>query len=185
MIQDRQGTLLFLSTLVPRPLFLESLASAHNIHPWRSTFVAGAALDRLKDSLLAVAKAETPNIPRHKQLGMQLYGVGMSIAHEGIEGRAAAVLRDFDFFVAPMAAMISMPQDLGLPDALSVGLWIQTLLLSLTERGRGTCVGVSVAGYPVILRKELSIAPDLLIICGLAIGAAIQSRTTLSFLKND
>lgn len=31
---------------------------------------------------------------------------------------------------------------------------------------------VSVAGYPGILRKELGIAPDLFIICGLAIGYA-------------
>ena len=65
-----------------------------------------------------------------------------------------------------------MPQDLGPPDAPSVGLWLQTLLLALTERGLGTCVEVSVAGYPDILRKELGIAPNLLILCGLSIGYA-------------
>ncbi len=189
LIKDRHSTRLFLSTPVPRPLVLEALALAQhapsnsNIQPWRTTFVAGVALDRLKDSLLAVAKAGAPNIPplpatfRHyrTELGMQLYGVGMGIAHDDIEGRAAAVLRNFDFYGAPLAAIISMPQDLGPPDTLSVGLWLQTLLLALTERGLGTCVEVSVAGYPDIIRKELGIAPDLFILCGLAIGYADDS----------
>ena len=149
LITDRHSTRLFLSTPVPRPLVLEALALAQhapsnsNIQPWRITFVAGPALERLKDALLAVAKAGTPNIPPlpatfghyRKELGMQLYGVSMGIAHEHEEGRAAAVLRNFEFFGAPLAAIISMPQDLGPPDALSVGLWLQTLLLALTERG--------------------------------------------------
>lgn len=189
LIKDRHSTRLFLSTPVPRPLVLEALSLAQhapsnsNIQPWRTTFVGGLALDRLKDSLLAVAKAGAPNIPplpatfRHHRsaLGRQLYGVGMGIAHDDKEGRAAAVLRNFDFFGAPLAAIISMPQALGPPDALSVGLWLQTLLLALTERGLGTCVEVSVAGYPEILRKELGISPDLLILCGLAIGYADDS----------
>lgn len=96
----------------------------------------------------------------------------MGIAHDDKEGRAAAVLRNFDFLGAPLATIISMPQDLVPPDALSVGLWLQTLLLALTEGGLSTCVEVSVAGYPDILRKGLGITPELLILCGLAIGYA-------------
>lgn len=99
----------------------------------------------------------------------------MGIAHDDIEGLTAAVLRNFDYYVAPLAAIISMPQDLGPPDTLTVGLWLQTLLLALTERGLGTCVEVSVAGYSGILRKELGIAPDRFILCGLAIGYADDS----------
>lgn len=200
LIKDRHSIRLFLPTPVPRPLVLEALALAQhapsnsNIQPWRTTFVAGAALDRLKDALLAVAKAGVPNIPplpatfRHyrSDLGMQLYGVSMGIAHDDKEGRAAAVLRNFDFFGAPLAAIISIPQVLGSPDVLSVGLWLQTLLLALTERGLGTCVEVSVAGYPEILRKELGIAPDLLILCGLAIGYADDaSSANLLHLGRD
>lgn len=65
-----------------------------------------------------------------------------------------------------------MHHDLGPPDALSVGMYLQTLLLGLTERGLGTCVEVSVAGYSEILRKELGIAEELQILCGVAIGYA-------------
>jgi nitroreductase len=63
-----------------------------------------------------------------------------------------------------------MHRDLGPADALSVGMYLQTLLLALTERGLGTCIEVSVAGYPEIVRAQLAIPADLSILCGLAVG---------------
>ena len=47
---------------------------------------------------------------------------------------------------------------------------MQTLLLALTARGLGTCVEVSLAGYPDVVRTQLNIPPELAIICGLAVG---------------
>jgi nitroreductase len=61
-------------------------------------------------------------------------------------------------------------QQLGPADALSVGTYLQTLMLVLTARGLGTCVEVSVAGYPDVVRTELKIPPELTIICALAVG---------------
>jgi len=77
---------------------------------------------------------------------------------------------NFDFFGAPLAGIVCMHRDLGPADALSVGMYLQTLLLALTARGLGTCVEVSVAGYPDVVRTELKIPPELTIICGLAVG---------------
>jgi nitroreductase len=82
----------------------------------------------------------------------------------------AAVMRNWEFFRAPMAAVVCMHRDLGPADALGVGMFLQTLLLALTERGLGSCVEVSVAGYPEIVRSQLAIAPELSILCGLAVG---------------
>ncbi|WP_431310680.1 hypothetical protein [Labrys miyagiensis] len=48
----------------------------------------------------------------------------------------------------------------------------QTSLLALSERGLGSCVQVSVAGYPDVLRSKLAIPAELTILCGLAIGYA-------------
>jgi hypothetical protein len=45
-----------------------------------------------------------------------------------------------------------MHRDLGPADAVSVGMFLQTLLLALTERALGSCVEVSIAGYPEIVR---------------------------------
>jgi len=49
-------------------------------------------------------------------------------------------------------------------------MFLQTLLLALTERGLGTCVEVSIAGYPEVVRAQLAIPAELLILCGLAVG---------------
>jgi nitroreductase len=49
-------------------------------------------------------------------------------------------------------------------------MYLQTLLLALTERGLGTCVEVSVTGYPEIVRAQLAIPTELSILCGLAVG---------------
>jgi nitroreductase len=49
-------------------------------------------------------------------------------------------------------------------------MFLQTLLLALTERGLGSCVEVSVAGYPEIVRAQLSIPEELTILCAVAVG---------------
>jgi len=81
-----------------------------------------------------------------------------------------AVLRNWAFFNAPLGGIVCMHRDLGLADALSVGMFLQTLLLGLTERGLGSCVEVSVAGYPEIIRAHLSIPEELTILCAVAVG---------------
>ena len=65
-----------------------------------------------------------------------------------------------------------MHRDLGPCDAMSVGMFLQTFLLALTERGLGSCVEVSIVGYPEIVRAELDIPEELSMICGLAVGYA-------------
>jgi hypothetical protein len=79
----------------------------------------------------------------------------MGIAREDKEGHLTAVLRNWEFFRAPLAGIVCMHRDLGPPDALSVGMYLQTLLLALTERGLGTCCEVSIVGYPEIVRAQL------------------------------
>jgi len=94
----------------------------------------------------------------------------MGIAHDDHEGRRLAVLRNYEFFGAPVVGILCMDKRLGPVDAMGVGMYLQTLLLELTKVGLGSCVEVSVAGYPEVLRKELGIGEELAIMCGVAIG---------------
>jgi len=183
MILERHSIRKFLPLEVPRAAVVEALALAQhapsnsNIQPWRMVFAVGAARDRLKDALLEVANHEAPNIPplpegfQHyrSELGVEVYG-SMGIARGDKAARMVAVLRNFEFFGAPLVGIVCMHQDLGKADALSVGMYLQTLLLALTARGLGTCVEVSLAGYPDVVRTQLNIPPELAIICGLAVG---------------
>jgi nitroreductase len=185
MIRERHSTRLFLPRPVPRELVDEALALAvhapsnSNIPPWRVVLASGPARDRLVAGLLEEAHHGPPNIPplpesfRHfrKELGADVYGA-MGITREDKAGHDAAVLRNWEFFCAPLAGIVCMHRDLGPADALSVGMFLQTLLLALTARGLGTCVEVSVAGYPEIVRAQLAIPAELTILCGMAIGYA-------------
>ncbi|KIK53367.1 hypothetical protein GYMLUDRAFT_49369 [Collybiopsis luxurians FD-317 M1] len=187
----RHSTRRFLPQPVPKQILHHALSLAthapsnSNIQPWRFYLLSGAAADRLKTALVAEASSGAePLIPplpddcKHfrSELGKQVYGEGgLGIARDDIEGRRAAVLRNFDFFGAPTAAIVCMNNTLSKADAVSVGMYLQTFLLSLTEAQVGSCVEVSVAGYPDVIRKCLSIPEDMDIICGVAIGYEDES----------
>jgi nitroreductase len=184
VIGERRSTRMFLPHQpVPRELVDEALALAvcapsnSNIQPWHVVFASGAARDRLVTALLGAASSTPPKIPalpegfahlRH-ELGAQVYG-SMGITREDTEGRRVAVLRNWEFFRAPLVGIVCIHRDLGPADCLSVGMFLQTLLLALTAQGVGTCVQVSIAGYPEIVRKELNIPAEYTILCGLAVG---------------
>ncbi len=185
-IKQRYSSRNFLPKPVPRELLHEALALAQrapsnsNIQPWHVTFVSGTPRDRLASALVAEAKRVPPRaamaLPPQFQkqrfaLGSQIYGA-MGIAREDKAGRKGYVLRNWEFFHAPVAGFVCLHKDLGLADAVGVGMYLQTLLLALTERGLGSCVQVSLAGYPDIVRSHLAIPAELNILCGLSIGYA-------------
>ena len=49
-------------------------------------------------------------------------------------------------------------------------MFVQILMLALTERRLGTCLEVSVTGYSDILKKEFRLPENQHILCGIAIG---------------
>ena len=183
-INERRSTRMFLrDKLVPPDLVYEALTLAmrapsnSNIQPWHLVLASGPARDRLVEALLEVAAVESPSVPvlpeafanMRRDLGALVYGA-MGVSRHDSEGRRIAVLRNWEFFRAPLAGIVCMHRDLDHVDALGVGMFVQTLLLALTARGLGTCVQVSIAGYPDVVREQLNIGEDMRILCGLAIG---------------
>jgi nitroreductase len=184
IVRERRSTRLFLRDKpVPRELLDEALSLAmrapsnSNVQPWRLFVASGPRRDRLVEALLEAASVELPVttglpeafLPLRQELGALVYG-SMGIARHDVEARRLAQLRNWEFFRAPVGAVVCMHRDLGLVDSLGVGMFLQTLLLALTERGLGTSVQVSIAAYPEILRAELDIPDELTVLCGLAIG---------------
>lgn len=185
---------------VPADLLNEALALARrapsnsNVQPWRLFLATGARRDKLATALSAQARLSPPaNLglpetfaPLRRELGALVYGA-MGVARDDAEGRWAAQLRNFEFFGAPVAGIVCMHRDLGLPDALGVGMYLQTLLLALTERGIDSCVQVSTALYPEVAREQLGIPDDLTVLCGLCIGYADPdfAANNLSIPRDD
>jgi len=185
-IIERHSTRLFLRDKpVPRELLTEALELAmrapsnSNVQPWRVVVASGAARDRLVEALLAQTRTGPPKVPQlpeafahlRQALGASVYGA-MGIARHDAEARRIAVLRNWEFFRAPVAAVVCMHHDLDYVDSMGVGMFLQNLLLALTARGLDSCVQVSIAGYPETLREQLGIDDDMRILCGVAIGYA-------------
>ena len=101
--------------------------SSSNNQSWHVVFASGLPRDRLVAALLDEAQRRPPNIPplpeslRHfrSDLGAQVFGA-MGITREDKEGRRAAVLRNYEFFRAPLGGIVCMHKDLGPADALSM-----------------------------------------------------------------
>jgi len=186
VIRRRRSIRMFLPHRpVPRELIHEALdlaihaPSNSNIQPWHVFFASGPVRDRLVEALLEAASSGPPRVPAlpedfthyRSETGKVVYG-SMGIARDDQAGRQSAVLRNWEFFRAPLAGVVCMNHELGLIDCLGVGMFLQNLMLALTARGLGTCVQVSIAGYPDVIREHLDIPAELMILCGLAVGYA-------------
>jgi nitroreductase len=187
-IRARRSIRQFLPYPVSRSILHAALSLAQfapsnsNIQPWRLFITTDAAKDRLRDALSIYAAAHDPilnnSLPEEYQrfryeMGKQLYGPnGYDVPYGDEAARKNASARNYRFFDAPVAVVVCIDRNLHDQDVLSVGLYLQTLVLALTERGLGSCIEVSVAGYEDLLRRELEFGQELKVLCGLAIGYA-------------
>lgn len=186
-VRQRHSTRFYKDDVVPQNILQECLSLAQlapsnsNIQNWRVAIATGHARDRMAESLLKEASKHGPDLrPLPEQFkrfrsefGNALYGEkGYNIAEDDREGAKKASLRNFEFFGAPCCAVISMDRDFAesLVDAMSVGMFVQIFMLALAERGLGSCLQVSVTGYPEVLRDGFKLDEDQLILCGMAIG---------------
>lgn len=183
-VLNRHSTRNFLPQVVPIEHLKKSLSisqrapSNSNTQPWRAIFLCGDKLEDLKAALLEAASHGNPQnspLPEafnhyRSELGRQLFGEEMRIPRDDVAARNAAVLRNFDFFGAPLVGIIYMDKMLSHADSLGVGMWLQTLVLELTEQGLDTCVEGSIAGFPQVIERQLGMASGMEILCGLAVG---------------
>ena len=168
--------------------------SNSNMQNWRLTLARGPARDRVVSALKAEADQKGPNVPPlpddfahfRSEFGHKLYGEeGYDIKRGEKEKHKQATLRNYEFFGAPVCGVITMHHDLTPVDAMSVGMFVQTFMLALTERGLGTCLQVSVTGYPEILRKEFKLPDNQKILCGIAIGWLEEDEVNKLVMSRD
>jgi nitroreductase len=180
----------YLDRPVPRDLLEDVLTAARNApstrngQPWRVSVVSGAARAALVHRLCeefdngVAAAPEYPNRPRTRdpvtEERARLAGTGvlqaLALAHLGAAGRRAHLRLNLNFYGAPVAMVFHLPAD-AVPGAfLEIGFFIQNVMLGLVAHGLGSCPQYSVAGYPQVLRKELGLGSDRLVVCTLAVG---------------
>jgi len=154
-----------------------------NVQPWKVYVATGALRDKISKTMVENMKASVPPEQdydyrgdfegeyRRKQIdcAVKLYN-NMGIARDDKPGRMAAVLRNFEFFDAPYMAFIGMNPNFGTPVALDLGMYAQTLMLTLVSFGLHSCAMGSMRNYPNLVRESFDVTDGTKILFGISFG---------------
>jgi nitroreductase len=161
--------------------------SGSNIQPWRVHVLTGAALKRVGGAIQAAFLNDEPGhrrdyeyytdpvfepyLARRRACGWGLYGT-LGIARGDHEKSKAYRAGNYVFFGAPAGLVFTIDRRLEKGSWLDYGMFLQTLMLAARAKGLHTCAEASIAGYPDIVRRELGLSDDWMVICGMALGYA-------------
>lgn len=192
----------FLPQPVPQETIREVLDIARhapsnsNTQPWHISVVSGSARDQLVAAVFEAAKSGTSPNPAWPPGGVGLKGTykdrqydcayryydTMGIAREDKAARAKLVQKNWQFFGAPHAAFISMPDYMHRAHALDLGIFLQTIMLLLTERGIGCIAQGALAAFPDLVREVVNVPEGNAILCGLSFGY-VDERALINTVK--
>ncbi|WP_235837876.1 nitroreductase family protein [Chitinasiproducens palmae] len=160
--------------------------SGANLQPGEFILVAEAARERLCTALVdawrsGAREAEDytyfpepmPLALRKRQVAAAraLYDA-LGVARDDRKGRDAQFERNFRFFDAPLALLVTIDAKLGAGAYMDLGMTLHGLLLAAAAEGLGACAIGALALYPRLIRQTLGLDPARNIVCGVALGYA-------------
>lgn len=170
--------------------------SGSNIQPWRVHVLTGATLARLGTAIQQAFLSDEPGhqrdydyytdpvyepyLARRRQCGWGLYGA-LGIGRGEHEKSKAYRATNYNFFGAPVGLVFTIDRKLEKGSWLDYGMFLQTIMLAARARGLHTCAEASIASYPDIVRRELEMTDDWIVICGMALGYADSGAVINTF----
>lgn len=175
-----------------------------NTQPWKVYVASGEVKDRLRDQFLerldqgVTGQPDFPYDPtwegeyRQRQVdcAVALYNE-MGIARNDKPGRLRAVRRNFELFDAPHIAFLGMDRNFGATISLDVGIYAQTLMLTMHAFGISSCAMGSMRTYPDLVREAFGLDDSTGILLGISFGYedpdvdANRTRTVREPLANS
>jgi len=154
-----------------------------NVQPWVMHVTTGAATAAMRETLYAAVTggaAPTPDFPltgsypghyRARQIGaaVALFSA-TGVARDDGPARMASMLRNFQFFDAPHAAFLFMPEWAGWREAADCGMYAQSLMLAMATHGLGSCAQGALSHYAEVVRTHLGVAPEMKLLFGMSFG---------------
>jgi nitroreductase len=192
LVTQRQSVRGYLPTQVPDALLRQVLTDARrapsgsNLQPGDFLLVQGEARQRLSQTLTDAWRSDQPEaadqayypqpLPmtlRRRQVAtaQALYGA-LGIARDDRLGRDDQFARNFAFFGAPVALVVTLHRDFGSAGYLDLGMAVYGLMLAAQSHGLATCAIGAIASYPELVRSSLQLDDQCAIVCGLALGYA-------------
>lgn len=188
IVNARKSVRAFKADAVPQDLlddvFNASLRAPSNCNtqPWQVHVASGAAVEQLRGVLPgSFMKGEfTMDFPydgsyegvyKERQYGaaQALYDA-LGIKREEKDKRNEAFMRNFTFFDAPHVAFLFLPEPFGLREACDLGMYAQTLMLSMVAHGLGCCPQTALSFQADLIRETLGIESNNKLVFGISFG---------------
>jgi nitroreductase len=106
---------------------------------------------------------------RRINCGSQLYKQ-LGIARGDANSRDQQLRKNFEFFGAPVVMFLFINKELAVQSSLDAGIFLQSLMLSATDYGLGTCSQGALAIWTTPIKQRFNIDDNYKLICGLALG---------------
>ena len=200
LLAERHSCRAFLPQPVPRATLEAILTTAQrtaswcNSQAWQVSIASGAALERLRAALTEAASSGNRGgsdfpfpteytgkyLDRRRECGFQLYNA-VGVERGDKAGYARQALENFRLFGAPHVAILSSDPGLGVYGAVDVGGYVQVLLLSMQAHGVAAIPQAAVAGHSALLKEQLGIPKERLIVCGISFGYEDKSHVANSY----
>ncbi len=197
LLADRWSCRGYLPDEVPRDTIERLLTAAGrtpswcNTQPWEVTVLSGEATASLVKAMATDAEHWTPDIAfppgyegvyadRRRESGWQLYEA-VGVAKGDRDGSAAQMMRNFEFFGAPHAAIVTTSASLGAYGAIDCGLFIDTFLLAAQALGLGACAQAAIAMRAGVVREHLGLPDDRQVVAGIAFGLPDPQHATNTY----
>ncbi|WP_126227682.1 nitroreductase [Burkholderia ambifaria] len=159
--------------------------SGTNSQPWLVHVVTGAAKERLSVCVREAARRGTttkeydyapnpwwePYVSRRRKVGFDLYAL-YGIGRHDMEARAQAVLRNFEFFGAPVGLFFSIERAMTHGSWLDMGMFMQNVMVLARTFGLETCPQQAWCEFGGLVRKELGIDDKYVVASGMSMGVA-------------
>ena len=188
-VVGRHSVRRFLPDPVPEETIREILraasraASGVNMQPWLVHVVTGVSRDRIARSARQAAAAgeegleyaylpeviKEPYLSRRRKLGYALYAL-YGIAPHDKAARQDAMLRNYDFFGAPVGLFITMDRAMSMGSWLDCGMFMQNVMIVARAFGLETCPQQAWCDQGRIVHRELGIPQEHILLSGMAIG---------------
>ena len=195
LMQQRRSTRAFLPDALPDALLQQLLLTARqapsggNLQPGQLIAVRGTVREQLTAALLQDFESQAPEqedyayFPRPMPMQLRkrqvasaqaLYGA-LGVARDDRAGRDAQFARNYRFFDAPVALVVTIDSHYGPGGYMDLGMTLYGLQLAAAAMGLGSCAIGALASYPATVRRVLGLPENKHIVCGLALGWADAS----------
>lgn len=192
LVAQRQSVRAYLPTQVPDDLLRQLVQAARcapsgaNLQPGSFLWVQSEARQRLSSHLIDAWRSgqqepedytyfpePLPMTLRRRQVAsaQALYGA-LGIGRADRAGRDAQFERNFRFFDAPAALLVTIHREFGSGGYMDLGMAVYGLMLAAQSHGLATCAIGAISSYPTVVRRCLDLPPEYAIVCGLALGYA-------------